>query len=205
MWLGVGCDPTIGQEAGCQGCPIATAVISHRGLVRSGNTDQRGCLARGLAMGNQRTFRDNSGEVIHWGSAEPRQGRLEWPRIISSGGDEADGRSRSGTRSKALDLYGSQSSGRAGSSNLKIPSGQTSPGPDINQLDACMCRALDSQVATAMDICLAKGVQAFVQRLVSVKNWNYCSPTSIWFQKVHVWPDWELCQPVYQPSMTLLC
>ena len=34
-----------------------------------------------------------------------------------------------------------------------------------------MCRTWFSQVATlAMDICLAKVVQAFVQRMVSVKN-----------------------------------
>lgn len=53
------------KKLGVKVALIATAVISHRGLVRSGNTDQRGCLAGGLAMGNQRTFRDNSGEVIH--------------------------------------------------------------------------------------------------------------------------------------------
>lgn len=37
-------------------------------------------------------------------------GKTVMAQIISSGGEvEADGRSRSGTRSKALDLYGSQS------------------------------------------------------------------------------------------------
>lgn len=53
------------KKLGVKVTPIAAAVISHRGLVKSGNTDQRGCLAEGLAMGSQRTFRDNSGEVIH--------------------------------------------------------------------------------------------------------------------------------------------
>lgn len=55
----------LAKKPGVKVAPIATAVISHRGLVRSRNTDQRGCLAEGLAMGSQRTFRDNSGEVIH--------------------------------------------------------------------------------------------------------------------------------------------
>ena len=34
-----------GQETRCRGCPIAGAIDGHRWLVRSGNTEQRNCLA----------------------------------------------------------------------------------------------------------------------------------------------------------------